>query len=401
MDDLHKPLGKQSDASSGKSNKKSAWFFSAVVFCAACLFGLAAYFLIDWQPNKTLVAINDTTKNSSTPLRTTQESDTSGTAGENTPIYDENGNLDLSKVKPLSPLEPIDEPDGTAAGVAATPAPSFKPRPTPPRQLSAWVPLPDLIEQSDFGPLPKSSDGGVRPLDAYSTSGGTIGASRVAIIIGGLGLSQTGTQKAIADLPSEITLGFSPFGNSLQRWMQAARREGHEVVLQLPMEPLGYPTIDPGPRTLTSTASVGDNLTNLHWSMARMTNYPLVMNYLGAGMNNKPDALLPILQEVKKRGLGYIDDGSMPSSLSMKLAKDMRLPHAKGSFVLDKNRDADRIKAMLTSLEAQSKRTGFAIGTATAFPETVKVIQEWVKDAPRRGILVVPASNLVKDYSGG
>ena len=63
--------------------------------------------------------------------------------------------------------------------------------------MSDWVPLPDLVEKSEFGPLPKISDGDVRPLDAYSQASGMTGANRVAIIVGGLGLSQTGTQSAI------------------------------------------------------------------------------------------------------------------------------------------------------------------------------------------------------------
>ncbi|WP_412160064.1 divergent polysaccharide deacetylase family protein, partial [Pantoea sp. SIMBA_079] len=67
--------------------------------------------------------------------------------------------------------------------------------------------------------------------------------------MGGLGLSQTGSMEAIDKLPQEVTLGFAPQGNSLQRWMQAARQNGHELVLQLPMEPFDYPRVNPGRNT--------------------------------------------------------------------------------------------------------------------------------------------------------
>ena len=87
------------------------------------------------------------------------------------------------------------------------------------------MPLPDLVEKSEFGSLPRISNSNVRPLDAYSQSSGLTGANRVALIVGGLGLSQTGTQAAIKALPPSISLGFSPFGNSLQRWMQNADRK--------------------------------------------------------------------------------------------------------------------------------------------------------------------------------
>ena len=74
------------------------------------------------------------------------------------------------------------------------------------------------------------------------------------IVIGGLGLSQTGTQQAIAKLPPEVTLAFAPQGNSIGRWMQEARRKGHEIVMQVPLEPFDYPNVNPGRNTLTVAA---------------------------------------------------------------------------------------------------------------------------------------------------
>ena len=121
--------------------------------------------------------------------------------------------------------------------------------------------------------------------------------------------------------------------------MQNSRREGHEVVLQIPMEPLGYPTIDPGPRTLISSAEAGQNLMNLRWALGRMTNYPVVMNYLGAGLSSKSAVMRPVLQEIRDRGLGYIDDGSVSASVAVKLAQDLRLPHASGNIIIDAVRD--------------------------------------------------------------
>jgi hypothetical protein len=99
--------------------------------------------------------------------------------------------------------------------------------------------LPDraLIEQSEMGPLPIRSVDGRRPVDVYARPwSGTRGA-RVAIVIGGLGLSQTGTQYAIQKLPGTVTLAFAPQGNSLDRWMRDARQTGHELLMQVPFEP--------------------------------------------------------------------------------------------------------------------------------------------------------------------
>ena len=137
---------------------------------------------------------------------------------------------------------------------------------------------------------------------------------------------------------------------------------------------------------------------NLRWALGRMTNYPLVMNYLGAGLTSNSQALRPLLREIRDRGLGYLDDGSASASTAIELATSLRLPHASGNIVIDSTRDASRMRANLQVLESLAKTRGYAIGTATAFDESVDVLNEWVKQAEKRGIVIVPVSNLLKDY---
>ncbi|MEE9313487.1 MAG: divergent polysaccharide deacetylase family protein [Rhizobiaceae bacterium] len=386
MDDLHKPLGQTE-----QKTQAIKWQKPAMIVGSICLLSLAAYVFIDARDaTKTVVALNDATSEKTapiTPIKPTADNP------QLAPLpLDENGEIDISKMKPLSPLEPLE-------AIKKPVSPVFIPKVKPQKTRASWVPIPDLIERSEFGHLPRVSAGNIRPLDAYSQSSGMIGANRIAIVIGGLGLSQTGTQQAIEDLPASITLAFSPYGNSLHRWMQAAKKGGHEVVLQLPMEPLGYPAINPGAHTLNSKTTKGENLRNLRWSLGRMTNYPLVMNYLGAGMSNKPGAMRPILKEIRKRGLGYIDDGSIRASQVLNIAKDISLPHVRGAIVIDKVREEAKIRSNLRNLEALARQKGFALGSATAFPQSVAIVKAWAEEARKRGILIVPASNLITDYS--
>src|SRR5690606_29233738 len=94
---------------------------------------------------------------------------------------------------------------------------------------------------------------GTRPMDAYarpSSAMAATGTSRIAIIVGGLGVSTTGTANALAKLPPDVTLAFAPYGDDLGRAAANARQTGHEILLQIPLEPFDYPNNDPGPHTL-------------------------------------------------------------------------------------------------------------------------------------------------------
>ena len=119
----------------------------------------------------------------------------------------------------------------------------------------AATPNDSLLEDSPFGKLPITGPSGLRPMDQYARPWSGARGTRVAIVVSGLGLSQTGTQRAIEKLPEEITLAFAASGNSLQRWMQDARRGGHEILIQVPFEPFDYPGNNPGPDTLLTSLS--------------------------------------------------------------------------------------------------------------------------------------------------
>ena len=79
-------------------------------------------------------------------------------------------------------------------------------------------------------------------------------------MVGGLGIDEKGTIAAIDRLPAAVSLAFAPYGADLERDAARAREAGHEILLQAPMEPFGYPSANPGPHTLTTAASEAENL---------------------------------------------------------------------------------------------------------------------------------------------
>ncbi len=118
-----------------------------------------------------------------------------------------------------------------------------------------------LAETSRHGPLPKVAPDGSRPSEIYARAvtaiPGKPDAPRVAIVVGGLGISATATSAALSKLPGVVTLAFAPYGNNVDQLAARARADGHEVVLQVPMEPFDYPDNDPGPKTLLTTLDAG------------------------------------------------------------------------------------------------------------------------------------------------
>ena len=261
----------------------------------------------------------------------------------------------------------------------------------------AAMPNDALLEDTPEGRLPIVGADGMRPVDHYARPWSGTRSTRVAIVVAGLGLSQTGTQRAIKQLPEEITLAFAASGNSLQRWMQEARRNGHEILLQVPLEPFDYPDNDPGPDTLLTTNPAKENLKRLHRSMAKITNYTGVMNYLGGRFLSNADALEPVMRDVADRGLLFLDDGSSAQTLTGTISKTLESPQAFADLQLDGQIDETAILTKLDELERIARRNGSAIGVANAFDESIAAISKWSNEAATRGIEIVGVASLATD----
>jgi polysaccharide deacetylase 2 family uncharacterized protein YibQ len=257
-----------------------------------------------------------------------------------------------------------------------------------------------LLEETAFGRLPVVGADGLRPMEQYARPWSGARGTRVAIVVGGLGLSQTGSQKAIRELPPEVTLGFAASGNSLQRWMQEARREGHEILLQVPLEPFGYPGTNPGPDTLLAGDPAKVNIDRLHRSMAKITNYTGIMNYLGGRFLSEQAALEPVMRDIGKRGLLFLDDASSAQSLSGGIAKAISAPQGFADVLLDGEVTEAAVLRKLDELERIARRNGQAIGVASAFDESIAAISKWSREAGGRGIEIVGVSALVSQQAG-
>jgi polysaccharide deacetylase 2 family uncharacterized protein YibQ len=253
-----------------------------------------------------------------------------------------------------------------------------------------------LLEASPHGPIPRLAPDGTRPSSAYArpvkASSAGNGGPQIAIVLSGLGISASVTEQAMAQLPVPVTFAFTPYSSDVDRTATRARAKGHEVLLQVPMEPFDYPDNDPGPQTLLVSLSSEQNRDRLHWLMSRFRGYVGIVSYMGARFTASEQALGPVLHEAARRGLIYVDDGSSPRSLAGHIASASNLPFAKAEVVLDAVPTPAHVDQALARLEAIAREHGSAVGIASALPLSIERIALWSKTAPERGFTIVPIS---------
>ncbi len=303
---------------------------------------------------------------------------------------------ELAPAKPAAGGPTVTIIDGSTGQRQEISLPSPDSKPAPPIEQR-------LLETTRHGPVPRVSLDGARPSVAYAQQVANIAspsAPRVALIVGGLGTSETNTAEAIKKLPGAVTLAFVPYATGLENAVARARSAGHEVLLQIPMEPFDYPDNDPGPQTLLTSLTPDQNIDRMHWLMSRFQGYVGVTNLMGARFTATETALAPVLREVATRGLVYLDDGSSPRSLASQIAGANNMPFAKASVVIDATPSEAEVSRALARLETIAREQGLAVGIASALPLSIQRIAQWAKSAEGRGFAVVPITGVALKAKG-
>jgi polysaccharide deacetylase 2 family uncharacterized protein YibQ len=254
---------------------------------------------------------------------------------------------------------------------------------------------PGLIETTPDGPLPRIGDDGRSPMTAYAPPLPNVQGPRIAIVVTGLGVSAKATQAAIEKLPSAITLAFLPYADDVQRWVGEARKRGHEVLLEVPMEPYDFPDSDPGPHTLRAGNGEDSNIDRLTWSLTRFTGYAGVMNLLGGRFMADPNALEPVMTFLARRGLVFFDASSAGRSAAPDVARRTNAPFVQSAANVDAIQTGMEIDQRLSELEARARLNGSAAGTAFVYPVTIERLSAWAQGLSGRGFVLVPASAIV------
>ena len=317
--------------------------------------------------------------------------DTSKTAAADT------GGIIPTKKKPASGKTDAKSADKAADKKDADAKPGeAKPGEAKPGELQVAKIDPAMIVETPDGPLPVIAPDGRQAWQVYARPfkqpAEDEKAGKVALVIAGLGLSKTQTLAAIQELPGEVTLSFAPYARNLGDWIAQARAAGHEVILEIPMEPEDYPDSDPGPHTLLTSKSPEENIKNLNWLLSRFPGYVGITNFLGDKFTAREAAMTPVLDYLKKRGLMYLDSRASRKSVGARLAKEIKMPRAYNTRFIDREASRVSIDARLFELERIAKSTGASVGIGFAYPVTLERLKNWIAEARKKKIVLAPLS---------
>ncbi len=216
---------------------------------------------------------------------------------------------------------------------------------------------------------------------------------KVALIIDDMGYDQKVGREFIA-LDATITYAVLPFSPHGKELALAAEKKGLEVMLHLPMEPIEYPSINPGPGALLTSMSPDELISQLRADLRWVPGIKGVNNHMGSRMTQVSSQLYQIFSVLKEKGLFFIDSRTTPASLCRPSARLLRIPFAERNVFLDNVLKPDAIRRQIEELLRIAQERGQAVGIGHPHPATYREIRAMLPEIKGK-VALVPASQVV------
>jgi len=210
----------------------------------------------------------------------------------------------------------------------------------------------------------------------------------VAIALTDFGLSSVASQSALSALPPEVSFVISPYADTPQNWVNAARENGHEVWLDLLIENKNEAFVDPGPAALLVRANLKNNQSSMRWALSRATGYAGVASFTDDSFYRAELLLKNLVSELFDRGLGYMELNSHSESKSRDFALSQGAPYIRANLWIEGGLgEYDSFETLETVL----KSDGYALAIVQAFPNRIEQLAQWITDSKDK-YTFIPAS---------
>jgi polysaccharide deacetylase 2 family uncharacterized protein YibQ len=217
----------------------------------------------------------------------------------------------------------------------------------------------------------------------------------VAIIMDDLGRS-TYTAEMLVSIPQQVTFSILPNEPQAVNVAELAHAAGREVMLHVPMEPQGYPAVNPGREALFIKYSDAEIRRRFDQLLAKIPHVSGSNNHMGSRFTEDARALAPVMESLQEKGLFFIDSRTTGSSRVTETAHRFGVPTMNRDVFLDNVADVDAITREIRRLESKARSQGMAIGICHPYPETLEALRRELPALAERGITVVPVSMLLQ-----
>ncbi|HUY68416.1 MAG TPA: divergent polysaccharide deacetylase family protein [Alphaproteobacteria bacterium] len=284
----------------------------------------------------------------------------------------------------LRPAPPAWHPPAVRVAVAPLPPAPAPEQPT----LEGEKPIPQIAGMPGLPPSAIPSPKQAAPKLAPGH------APEIALVIDDMGLDMKDSARAETSLPPQVTLSYMPYADDLAEQTGKALAAGHELLLHMPMEPIGHQ--DPGPSALLTSLAPDQIRARFDKALGSFKGFDGVNNHEGSKFTADAAGMQIVAEELKKRGLFFLDSRTGPHSVGESVAKKDGVLALGRDVFLDDSLDPAAIETQLQRTEYVARRHGEAIAIGHPHAATLDVLEKWIPEAEKDGYVLVPLHDLLE-----
>lgn len=219
------------------------------------------------------------------------------------------------------------------------------------------------------------------------------GGARLAIVIDDIGESMSAARD-LAALDYPVTFSVWPRSTHAREAAEVAHKAGREVMIHLPMEPVRYPQVKPGPGAILSGQQPQEMAALVRDAVRRVPYAVGLNNHMGSRVTQNAAAMRTVCEALDGTGLFVLDSMTHQNSKLYFEAKRAGLPAYKRNVFLDVIADKRNIMFQLDKAARIAQAEGQAIAIGHPLPETVAALKEWARTRDRT-VTIVTVRQLV------
>ena len=221
---------------------------------------------------------------------------------------------------------------------------------------------------------------------------------RVALVLYGFG-DDVKEARELFEKPLPFAVAIVPGSPSTAELLAAAHRGQREVLVHLPLEPLNYPRINPGPGTLLVTMSPSQIAGRVKKWLEQSAPAIAVSNHMGSLATQDMQVMTSVYKEVRRANLPFIHVQPAPGSVCKTLASDLGIAYGEPDELLDPDVNANRARALdqrWSALLDRARDRGAITVWVRASPRTGAWLAKISDPRKLGGVSLVPLSSVIR-----
>jgi polysaccharide deacetylase 2 family uncharacterized protein YibQ len=220
---------------------------------------------------------------------------------------------------------------------------------------------------------------------------------RLALVIDDLGYMQPELVTRLCSLPVPFSVAVLPYQEFTRDSADIAYRLGKEVMLHLPMEPIGYPGPgrDPGPNAILYNLSESEIRRRVRMALDGIPHRVGVNNHMGSRITPDRARMGWVLQELKSRKLFFVDSRTEKDSVAFDVAEELGIPAVQRKVFLDDDKAFPEMEKQWDRALKLAEKDGSVLIIGHIYPETVEALEKLVPRSKGQ-VRFVKASDLAK-----